>query len=193
MQNKIELKAGVHGFGDGSHPTTAGVIAALEAIDPSLFTPRTACDIGCGSGILSFAIIKLLGCGVIAADISAPSIATFTENARHNHIPLLSASGITTLPAGHAIPLHADGFDHPTIQNVAPFDLIVMNILAEPLLRLATDAEKHLAAEGVLILSGILQWQEPQIREAYQGLGLELATRLTVGDWVTLVWQKSSN
>ena len=65
-----------------------------------------------------------------------------------------------------------------------------MNILAEPLLRLAADADAHLASEGVLVLSGILSWQEPPLREAYASLGLELTSRLQVGDWVTLLWQK---
>ena len=92
--------------------------------------------------------------------------------------------------ASKLLPLQADGFAHPAFQLVAPFDLIVMNILAEPLLALAGDTARHLAQGGVLIISGILLWQESQIRAAYQGLGLELASRLTVGDWVTLVWQK---
>jgi ribosomal protein L11 methyltransferase len=86
--------------------------------------------------------------------------------------------------------VHSDGFRHPDIRARAPYGLITMNILAEPLLRLATDAEGHLAESGVMILSGILLWQEPQIRDAYQGLGLELASRLVVDDWVTLCWQK---
>ena len=196
MSTDIELTAGAHGFGDGSHPTTAGVLTALEAIDPALFTPRIACDIGCGSGILTFAIIKLFGSFVVAADISAQAIETLTHNARHNGIDVLiypqhfPTKEPKTLQ--HAVlPVQAAGFDHPAMRQTAPFDLIVMNILADPLLALAHDAEAHLAPEGVLILSGILQWQEPQIREAYQTLGLELASRLTLGDWITLVWQKA--
>ncbi|MFZ8477652.1 50S ribosomal protein L11 methyltransferase, partial [Staphylococcus aureus] len=82
------------------------------------------------------------------------------------------------------------GFDHPQIAARAPFDLITMNILAEPLLALAAPAASHLAPGGVVIVSGMLAWQEPQIREAYQSLGLELATRLMVGDWATLGFGK---
>jgi ribosomal protein L11 methyltransferase len=171
------LTSSAHAFGDGTHPTTAGVMAALEAIDPAAFTPRIACDIGCGSGILSLAIARLFACPVIAADISAESVRTTRENAH--------ANGLADKLRG----VQADGFDHPDI-TAAPFDLIVMNILAEPLMTLAADAERALAPDGVLILSGLLQWQESQIREAYQSLGLELTSRLTLGDWVTLVWQK---
>ena len=86
--------------------------------------------------------------------------------------------------------IHSDGFGHPEIAAHAPYDLMVMNILAEPLMRLAVEAEQALAGEGVLIISGLLQWQEPQIIDAYQCLGLELTSRIVIGDWVTLVWQK---
>jgi ribosomal protein L11 methyltransferase len=172
------LTSSAHAFGDGTHPTTAGVLAALEAIDPRAFTPRRACDIGGGSGILALAIARLFACPVIAADIAAESVATMRANAQ--------ANGLT----GRVRAVQADGFFHPDIAAAAPFDLIVMNILAEPLMMLAVDAARALAAGGVLILSGMLQWQEAQIREAYQSLGLELTSRLTIGDWVTLVWQK---
>lgn len=174
----LSFKAGASAFGDGSHPTTAGVLAALEAIDPSQFTPRNACDIGAGSGILSLAIARMFGCPVIATDISAQAIETLRENLVRNGV----ANGV--------IALQANGFNHPAINAAAPFDLIVMNILAEPLLALAADAGDTLADGGVLILSGIFQWQETEIRVAYELLGLELASRLTLGDWVTLVWQK---
>lgn len=133
---------------------------------------------GCGSGILSFAMLARFGCPVIAADLERQAIETVQENALHNGL------------ADRLTAVHSDGFRHPAITAQAPFDLITMNILAEPLLQLATDAVAALAEGGVLILSGILQWQEPQIREAYAGLGLELASRLTLGDWVTLCWQK---
>lgn len=174
----IEFSAGAHGFGDGKHPTTAGVLTALEAIDPEQFRPRIALDMGCGSGILSLAITTKFGCRVVAADLERQAIETVQVNAVHNGL------------AERILPIHSDGFRHPDIQRRGPYDLMVMNILAEPLLALASDAEAALADGGVLILSGILQWQEAQIREAYAGLGLELASRLVVGDWVTLCWQK---
>ena len=174
----IDIAAGATAFGDGSHPTTQGVLAALKAMDPVIFAPRNACDMGAGSGILTFAVIEKFRCPVIAVDMMADAVATVKENAARNHVAALVSA------------LQADGFDHPAITTAVPFDLIIMNILAEPLLKLAGDAERHLATDGVLILSGILQWQEAQIREAYNGLGLELTFRVVLGDWVTLVWQK---
>ncbi len=175
---ELTLAAGAQAFGDGQHPTTRMALAAIEAIDASQFSSRSACDMGCGSGILSLAIAAKFGCPVIAADVLRESVEATRENAEKNQL------------AGKVTPIHSDGFRHEEIEAKAPFDLIVMNILAEPLLSLAADAARHLAEGGVLILSGIFLWQESQIREAYQSLGLELGERLTVGDWVTLVWQK---
>lgn len=179
MSNSSVLSAGPQAFGDGSHPTTAGVLAALAAIDPAAFAPRIALDVGAGSGILSLAIARAFGCPVVATDISAQAIETLQEN--------MARAG---LDSAAIRPIHADGFRHPDISAHAPYDLIVMNILAAPLVALARDAGAHLTLGGVLILSGLLQWQETTIREAYAALGLELASRLVIGDWVTLCWSK---
>ena len=185
-------------FGDGSHPTTLGVLTALNTLDPDQFSPRLACDIGAGSGILAFSIINKFSCSTIATDIEQQSIEIMRSNAKNNGIailPYLQDHFVKEINSSAQftpwlLPLQASGFDHPAIAQAATFDLITMNILAEPLLGLAADAHRHLAPEGVLIVSGILQWQEATLRAAYQGLGLELTSRLVIGDWVTLVWQK---
>lgn len=177
--SELYLSAGAQAFGDGSHPSTAGVLAALQAIDPQVFTPRHACDIGAGSGILSLAIAAHFACPVWAVECERAAIPILQENMR------FAAAPVTVL--------HAQGFAHPQLQQAAPFDMIVMNILAEPLLALAKAAEAALAEEGVLILAGILLWQEPQLRAAYETLELELASRLSIGEWVTLAFQKPSH
>lgn len=174
----VTIRAGAAGFGDGRHPTTAGVLAALEGIDPEQFTPRRACDMGAGSGILSFAIAARFGCPVWSVEQQRQGFETLQENIRTNGY------------AGRITPLQANGFAHPALAEAAPFDLIVMNILAEPLLALAADAAQALAASGVMILSGMLRWQAGTIEQAYRGLGLELSARLTLEEWVTLVVQK---
>jgi ribosomal protein L11 methyltransferase len=174
----ITFAAGAQAFGDGQHPTTKMVLAALEAIDAKIFTPRIACDMGCGSGILSLSIATKFHCKVVAVDLLRESVEATRENAARNQL------------VSHVHPVHSDGFRHADIDAHAPFDLIVMNSLAEPLLGLAADAYARLAPGGVLILSGIFVWQETQLREAYQSLGLELTQRLALKDWVALVWQK---
>ncbi len=172
------IQAGPGAFGDGNHPTTRGVLAAVASIDPDQFTPRIALDIGAGSGILSLAIAQRFACKVVAGELDRQAVDILREN--------FKTSGY-----GAALTaLHADGFDHKQISDLAPYDLIMMNILAEPLLALAGEAARHLAPEGALILSGILVWQEVQIRDVYQQLGLELTARLQIEDWVTLLFQK---
>ena len=174
----MELMAGAAAFGDGSHPSTRGVLEALARIDPAQFTPRNACDIGAGSGIISFAITQKFGCPVVATDMAKSAIETLKQNIAQNHVTSITS-------------IHADGFAHPEIAERAPFDLIVMNILPEPLLKLAGAANAHLAEGGALILSGILLSKESIIIQAYQILDLELTTRIVIGDWVTLLWQKA--
>lgn len=173
----ITLYAGADAFGDGSHPTTEGMLAAIEAIDSAQFSPRTVCDMGCGAGLLAMRAAQRFHCTVIAADIEHSAVEATRENALKNKLPVDA--------------VHSDGFKHPDIHAHAPYDLILMNILADPLLSLTHDAVAHLADEGVLIMSGMLVWQQENIINAYQVLGLGLAHRIQIGDWVTLVWQKS--
>lgn len=174
----IIFTAGSHAFGDGNHPTTRGVLEAFGLIDPEAFSPAMACDMGAGAGLLSFAMAERFGCPVIAVELDRAAVAVLKENIDANHLT-------DTIMA-----VHADGFDHPSIATHAPYDLLVMNILPEPLRRLAGAAEAHLAAGGVLILAGIMIANESLIIQAYQSLGLELTGRIVIGDWVTLVWQK---
>lgn len=185
----LTLAAGAQAFGDGTHPSTRGVLAALSALDPVQFTPRIACDIGAGSGIVTFAMQQRFHCPVVAVDVARSAIETLEDNARANAIAL-AEDGRSPLAAGQVLALQADGFAHPAMAAQAPFDLIAMNILAEPLLALAAEAERHLASGGALILSGMLRWQDAALEAAYAALGLELTARLTLGDWVTQLWQK---
>jgi ribosomal protein L11 methyltransferase len=176
---ELILSAGGHAFGDGNHPTTRMVLAALGALDAQTFSPRTSCDMGCGSGLLVLRVLQLFtGTYMVAVDVERSAVEATRENAAENGLGARL----------HAV--HSDGFRHPDIAAHAPYDMILMNILAEPLIRLARDAEATLAPEGLLILSGILAWQEEAVREAYSGLGLTLLHRLTLGDWVCLVMEK---
>ncbi|MFZ4125389.1 MAG: 50S ribosomal protein L11 methyltransferase [Rickettsiales bacterium] len=178
MQNQeITLYAGTDAFGDGAHPTTQLMLAALDAIDTQTFTPSAVCDMGCGAGLLAMRAAQRFGCTVIAVDIERTAIEATRENAAKNGLPVEA--------------IHSDGFNHPTIAAHVPYDLILMNILEEPLTRLAVDAVNNLAEEGIIIMSGMLVWQQEHIMNVYQSLGMELAHRLQMGDWVALAWQKA--
>lgn len=179
MTESIDIAAGAAAFGDGRHPTTAMILMALEALDAGQFHPRRICDMGAGSGILSLrAAQKFPDATILAADSAQDAVAAIAENAATNQQPQI-------------LPVHANSFRHPTLATHAPYDLIMMNILAEPLLSLAADAVAALAQEGILMLSGILLWQQEQLIDAYAGLGLDLTHRLQQGDWITLLWVKT--
>lgn len=173
--DELILSAGPGAFGDAAHPTTRLLLSAIEGIEG--LTPARICDIGCGSGILSLrARQRWPDAEVLACDLERSAVEAAAANA--------AANGLTITC------LHADGFRHPAIAASAPYDLILMNILAEPILRLLADAHRHLAPEGLLMLSGLLTWQQQPILEAAEGLGMERAYRLTQGDWVALLLRR---
>ncbi len=183
------MKASGAAFGDGKHPSTRGAIEALSLLDPAAFRPKRILDMGAGSGILSIIATRLFNCPVLAVDIAATAVDAISENARANGIPVHPEAGQHDASSIH--PLYADGFHHPRVAAGGPYDLIIMNILAEQLLAMAREAERHLASGGAMVLSGILISKEATIIKAYQSLGLELTSRIVIEDWVTLVLQKA--
>ena len=156
------------------------MLAAIEALEPSSFQPQSVCDMGCGSGLLALRVAQRFGSFVVAVDIEKTAIQATKQNAEVNGL------------ASRVFAVHSDGFSHPDITPHTPFDMIVMNILAEPLLQHARGAVDALAPEGILMLSGILKAQEETINEAYQSLGCDLLHRLQLGDWVALVMEKAT-
>ncbi len=178
MSDSLTLTAGAHGFGDAQHPTTQLLLGALDALCQQ-FMPKNICDMGCGSGILSLRAHQLWPVAtIISADISEEAVATAHRNARDN-----GASDSLKI-------VRSDGFSHPTLIQNAPYDLILMNILAEPILEMISDTYRYLESGGILLLSGLLSWQQEPIIEAAEGLGMELSHRFRGGDWVAHLWQK---
>lgn len=141
----IQIEAGL-AFGTGHHGTTAG---CLEMIDRVVRreSPANALDLGTGSAVLAIAIAKLAHIPVLATDIDPVAVAVAADNVRLNGVSAFVATATAT------------GFGHPLFARRAPFDLIVANILARPLMRLAPSMRTHLAPRGSLILSGILERQ----------------------------------
>jgi ribosomal protein L11 methyltransferase len=178
VTDSLILTAGAHGFGAAQHPTTQLLLGALDGLAPQLL-PRRVCDMGCGSGILALRAHQLWpNAAIIGADISEEAVATTRYNIEGNDAE--SAVSI----------VRSDGFLHPTLIQNAPYDLILMNILAEPIIGMISDAYRYLDAGGILLLSGLLFWQQEPIIEAAEGLGLELSHRFRDGDWVAHLWQK---
>lgn len=173
---RLQIEA-AQAFGTGSHPTTRGCLLALDALAKRQRI-RNALDLGTGSGILTFALVRLFGRPVLGTDIDAIAVATARENARINRL------------APYARFVVANGLYHPTIKARAPFDLIMANILAGPLKRLARQVAQALRPGGTLVLSGLLAHQEPLVRCSYRQLGLRLAARITLDGWVTLILRR---
>jgi ribosomal protein L11 methyltransferase len=112
---------------------------------------------------------------VLATDIDAIAIDVARQNARANDVgPLIRAAV-------------ADGFTHPAIRKAAPFDLILANILAGPLTKLAPDSAGALSRGGLAVLSGLLRNQENQVLSFYRPLGLVLRRIYRDGPWSALV------
>ena len=168
----LEVEAG-RAFGNGRHETTMGCLLAVDRLAKTrrFFRPL---DLGCGAGVLALAMARSWRVPVIASDIDPWAVAVAKTNARLNHLhPWVR-------------PVLADGFAHPALSSGAPYDLIMANILARPLQRLAPAMAAHLAPGGRVVLSGLLAKQDVQVRAAYLAQGLFLVRRRHIGGWLTL-------
>jgi ribosomal protein L11 methyltransferase len=168
----IEIEAGL-AFGTGHHGTTAGCLEMLESVVEAEH-PENALDLGTGSAVLAIALAKLAHIPVLATDIDPIAVEVAAENARLNG----TADLVETVTA--------TSFDHPVFKQRGPFDLIVANILAGPLMEIAPDTAAHLKPGGSLILSGILDRQHDAVVEAYVAAGFAHIRTTHLEGWVTI-------
>lgn len=179
------VPAGRHGllvdaataFGSGEHATTRGCLAALDRLAKRRRVRRPL-DLGCGSGILALGIAKAWRTPVRAADIDAESVRVARENAALN--------GVTNLVRV----ARSDGYRASLVRRGRPYDVIVSNILAQPLCRFAPALRRHLARGGTAILSGLLIAQEAQVIAAHRRQGLALARVTRRDGWSTLEFRR---
>lgn len=164
-------------FGSGEHATTRGCLIALDRLLEKRVLGR-ALDMGAGSAILAIALAKTSDAVILAADNDPVTVRIAAENATLNGV-------------GDRIRcLHSQGFRNAAIRANGPYDLIFANILARPLIRMAPALVRHLAPQGVAILSGFLQSQVTGIEAAYNRRGARAIDRIDSGDWVTLVVER---
>lgn len=173
----IELEAG-QAFGTGHHGTTAGCLEMIEMVMRARpGGPRGASpvlDLGTGSGVLAIAAAQLGPVRVLATDIDPVATRVARENIRHNH--RTRQIDCVTAP----------GFHSTAFTRAGPFSLIIANILARPLMRMAPDIKRHLAPGGEVILSGILAPQRWQVLAAFRGQGMRHVKTLWRNGWVTI-------
>jgi len=171
-------------FGTGQHQTTYGCLLTLSRLHQRGARFGNIADIGTGTGLLAFAAMKLWPrAHVLASDIDPISIDVTAENAGLNGLPLGGGAGELQLVA-------APGVEHELILGLAPYDLIIANILAGPLIELAPSICGQLAEGGSLILAGLLTTQADRVVAAYRTQGLMLMGRIDNGDWPTLLLRK---
>lgn len=168
-------------FGTGHHETTAGCLEMLDIMHRQGLRPRSLADIGTGTGLLAFAAMDLWPLAhTVASDIDPVCGPAVVTNCELNHVPLGTDRGQLAM-------VIADGMDDPALQARAPFDLLIANILAAPLIDMAWDFAEAVAPRGSILLAGLLEVQEQDVRAAYRKAGFRLHRRIVNGDW-SILW-----
>jgi ribosomal protein L11 methyltransferase len=174
----IEIEAAL-AFGTGHHGTTRGCLLLLDDVLKA-YRPRRVLDVGTGTGVLAIAAAKALRIGVLASDIDPLAARVAADNARLNGSGDLVES------------IRASGFAAPEFAQRGPFDLVLANILANPLRQMATPMARHLAPSALVILSGLLPPQAQGVIAAYRARGLVLERAIQVEGWSSLLLRKAS-
>ena len=172
----LEIEAAL-AFGTGHHGTTRGCLLMLDKILGQR-RPRQVLDVGTGTGVLAIAAARALRRPVAAGDIDPISVAATASNARLNGA------------APWVRPVVARGVLHPALQAGAPYDLVFANILARPLRQMAPAICKLIDVGGELVLSGLLSPDVPGVLTAYAAQGFQLAERINLEGWATLLMRR---
>jgi ribosomal protein L11 methyltransferase len=174
----LQIEATV-AFGTGHHGTTLGCLRAFDRLYEGGFRPAKVADIGAGTAVLAMAAASVLPEAlVIASDIDEVAVDVAEANVAINNLQ------------GRIECLEAAGFAHPRLAEAAPYDLVFANILKGPLVELAPPMAKHLAKDGLIILSGLLVVQAEAVTAAYLAAGFALESQDDIGEWSTLVLRR---
>jgi ribosomal protein L11 methyltransferase len=159
-------------FGTGHHATTSGCLAMLDGLSDKAFA--NIIDVGTGTGLLAFAGAHLWPeAKVMATDIDPAAVDVTRENAVANGI-----DGVDLVVA--------DGALSDAITAQAPYDLVIANILAGPLVSMAPELAAIAAPNATIVLAGLLETQRPQVVEAFEACGCTLEALDRRGDWTIL-------
>jgi ribosomal protein L11 methyltransferase len=173
----IEIEAAL-AFGTGHHGTTRGCLLLLDHVLRAR-CPRRVLDLGTGTGVLAIAAAKAQRRPVLASDIDPLSVRIARDNARLNGVGNLMRA------------IQATGLSAPQFARQGPFDLVLANILANPLRQMATPMARHLAPSAQVILSGLLPHQAQSVIAAYRARGLVLERHLQIEGWSSLLMRRA--
>lgn len=168
-------------FGDG-HQTTRSCLQAVSDLNAAGFTPSKILDMGTGSGILALACAKLWrdeAPAIVAVDIDEEAVRVTKCNAADNGLENLLQIG------------QSDGYRSALVKNNAPYDLIIANILARPLIEMAPDLSSHLRPGGYCILSGFIDDQVGWVTDAHHDCGLQIVKVYDMDHWHAALMQKT--
>ena len=168
-------------FGTGHHETTSGCLRALDRLARNGRRMRNVLDLGCGTGVLAMAAAHLWpDASILAADNDPAAVTVAREVVALNDL------------AKRVRCARSEGYRAAAVRNGAPYDLVIANILAGPLIALAEGLAHHTKPGSVALLAGLLRPQESAILEAHGRVGFRLIERRLEGDWPILVLEKSA-
>jgi ribosomal protein L11 methyltransferase len=207
----IRLEPGM-AFGTGLHPTTRLCLEALENLLASGLGRASAhssramsrakrgeqhgrsnvLDVGTGCGVLAIAAAKLGARSVLALDADPVAVAVARENMVSNGVSDVVAVQFGTLPGGDRSS-GAGGAMLPVLQDTGPYSLVMINILAPVIIRMAPALATRIAPGGRLIVAGLIEAQEADVERALLEQGLQIAGRAQEKDWVALVARRGTS
>ncbi|USI73336.1 50S ribosomal protein L11 methyltransferase [Sphingomonas morindae] len=171
-------------FGTGHHYTTAGCLEVLDGLKRAGRRFEAIADVGTGTGLLAFAALALWPrARALATDIDPVSVRVTLDNAEANGVRIGGGRGALVVA-------EAEGVAHPLYDAFGPFDLVIANILAQPLIELAPSIGAVVAPGGTLLLAGLLDSQADAVAAAYRRRGFRLAASHQRGDWPVLTLRK---
>ena len=162
-------------FGTGHHGTTQGCLEALGILFDDGYTPNRILDVGTGTGILAMGAYRLFQKPVFATDCDPEAVLKANGNFGLNHCPITCVLD--------------ESLTDPIIVQNAPYDILIANILAEPLIHLAPTFKGRMAEKSKLILSGILDHQAPSVQKAYENQGFKIYRTFAYGEWRALLME----
>ena len=167
-------------FGSGQHQTTRSCLQLLSLLNKRQFTPQNILDMGCGSGILALAACRLWPQSkALCVDIDDEAVAVTLQNAADNNLG----------ERIHAV--QSNGFANYHIAENSPYQLILANILARPLIEMAEELSQNLTLGGYAVLSGFIDEQTKWVQDTYQKFGLHCVDLIKNENWRAMLVEKN--